>query len=129
MLTIKEKIQADKIWAMKNSPKTNILLGTVLGELDRISKNPTDDESINVIKKMIESCIECKNMDEAFFLERYMPKSLTIEELSINIQDYCIKNSITEKRQMGLVMKYLKENFNGRYDGKLASQIISNILK
>ena len=129
-MTLKETIQADKAWAMKSSPVTNTLLSTVLGELDRISKNPSDDQVITVIKKMIESAKECGNEHEVAFLsDRYMPKQLSLQGLHDIIKEYCNTNNITDKKQMGLVMKYLKDNYVGQYDGKVASGIFSSIIK
>jgi hypothetical protein len=130
-MTIKEKILKDKDLAFRSGDrKIKDLLGTVVGEADRKTKNPSDGEMISIIKKMIENLILCNDDDSALYLEvNYMPKSLDMDELSVIIQDYCIKNSITEKKQMGLVMKHLKDNYNGSYDGKFASAIISNILK
>ena len=129
-MTLKEQILQDKAIAFKSGNKElNTLLGTVIGELDRISKLPTDTEVINIIKKMIESATECNLINEVNWLQLYMPEPLKDYELINIISTYCKDNNITEKKQMGLVMKYLKDNFNGRYDGKDASLIISNILK
>jgi len=46
----------NKIIEYRNThQESRVLLSTVLGELDRIGKSPTDDQVISVIKKMIES--------------------------------------------------------------------------
>jgi hypothetical protein len=42
----------DEIIQYRNSnPSYRTLLGTVIGELDRISKTPTDEQVVQVIKK------------------------------------------------------------------------------
>jgi uncharacterized protein YqeY len=129
-MTLKEQIQADKVFSQKYGIKVlNLLLSTVLGELDRKTKTPTDDETISVIKKMVENLKLCNNEIEAEMLNKYLPNIMSDDELKNIIDKFCIENAITEKRQMGLVMKFLKENFNGQYDGKVASTVISNILK
>ena len=61
-----------------------ILLGTVLGELDRISKNPTNDDCIKVIKKMIESnklINTTESLYENKLLEQFIPQQLTEEQI------------------------------------------------
>ena len=130
-MTLKEKILEDKGVAFKaGNRQLKDLLGTIIAESERKTKTPTDEEMVSIMNKFIENLKLCNDFKNAEYLkETYMPKQISIEELSVNIQDFCIKNNITEKRQMGLVMKFLKENFNGQYDGKLASTIISNILK
>jgi uncharacterized protein YqeY len=135
-MTIIQRLIDDKADAFKlGNRELKDLLGTVIAEAGRDvrvkdQKNPTDDEMIMVLKKFIENLRICNDEHFATILEtNYMPQELSMDELSVSIQDYCITNNLTEKKQMGLVMKFLKDNFNGRYDGKLASIIILNMLK
>ena len=45
-MTLKEQIQADKVFSQKYGIKVlNLLLSTVLGELDRKTKTPTTDST------------------------------------------------------------------------------------
>ena len=99
--------------------ESRILLGTVLGELDRISKNPTNDDCIKVIKKMIESN-KLVNTTESLYenklLEQFIPQQLTEEQ---------IENIIKRERFASIkdCMGFFKELYAGLYDGKVVSKI------
>jgi uncharacterized protein YqeY len=133
-----EKLKADRIVAMKSGKKDQMnLLSSIISELDFIRTMPdfvgktlTDNDVIKVIKKMIESSEACHQEEDAKFLnDTYMPKQLNEFELNAIIYAFCKKADITSKKNMGEVMKYLKETYPLLYDGKLASQIVNNILK
>lgn len=129
-MKIKELIQKDKVSAMKiGNKKLNTLLGTLLGELDRVGKDPTDEECLRVIKKMVENSKLCHNEEDAKQLQIYLPQMISETELENIITSYCQNGNITEKKQMGMIMNWLKSNYNGLYDGKTASVIIQKLLK
>lgn len=128
-MTIKEQIIADKINALKNGNKElNILLGTLLGEFDRKGKNLSDSEAITEIRKMAVNCRICKNINDAEILEMYLPQAFTEEATQILIANFCLTNNIKEKKQLGEVMKFLKEKYNNVIDMKIASQYAAKIL-
>jgi len=95
--------------------ESRVLLGTVLGELDRISKTPTNEQVIAVIKKMIESNILSGQLDENEMLSQFLPKQLTDIEI-LNLFELNKFNNIAE------CMKFFKENYAGLYNGKELSQ-------
>lgn len=109
---IKEKVQKLR----SDNPEYRTLLGTVLGEFDRISKSPTDAECIAVIKKMMESNILTGQVDENKVLEQFLPKQLQEEEIYTTFETENF-NSIAE------CMKFFKENYQGLYDGKEVSKL------
>ena len=81
-MKIKELIQSDKISAMKDGNKRlNTLLGTLLGELDRVGKNPSDEDCLRAIKKMAENSRLCNNEEDAKQLEIYLPQTIPETEL------------------------------------------------
>jgi len=128
-MTLKEKIQSDKILALKDASRSlNTLLGTVLGEMDRVSKDPTDEESTKIIRKMIESSRLCHNEVDAQILESYLPKLISTDELEKIIKEFCSKENVSSKKDIGKVMNFLKQNYNGLYDGKIAGGIINKFL-
>ena len=99
--------------------ETRTLLGTVLGELDRISKNPTNDDCIKVIKKMIESnklINTTESLYENKLLEQFIPQQLTEEQ---------IENIIKRERFASIkdCMGFFKELYTGLYNGQLVSKI------
>ncbi len=96
-----------------------VLMSAVLGELDRISKNPSDAECIAVIKKMVESSKECGNLEEVKILEQFLPKQMTDLEIMavINQNQFPV---------LGDCMKWFKQNKAGLYDGKLVTELFKN---
>ena len=128
-MTIKENIQKDKIIALKRDEKEKVtILGTVLGEFDRKGKNLSDDEYVRILKNLVNSCIECNQKKEAEILSVYLPDMLSEKELTKIIESFCDLSNLKEKKNIGVIMKYLKENHSGRYDGETANKIIMNKL-
>lgn len=123
-MTLKKQIQKDKKDAMINreTEKRNVLT-TLLGELDRISKNPTNSEVISVIKKMVDNNILTKNEHENKYLDIYVPKVMPEDEIKSIIKAYINEHNLTGPKSIGLVMKFLKDNYTGQYNGKIASKI------
>jgi len=139
MNTILKEIKKEYMKYRKEKVKEMIsLYSTVIGEIEKVGKDngnreTTEEETIQVIKKVIKSLNETINIIEdrgadskeieeyiiqVSELEKYLPKQLSEEELGKII------NSLKEEgKNIGEIMKYLKENYSGRYDGKLASQI------
>lgn len=128
-MKIKERIIKDRVDAMKNgNTEQRLILSTVLGELDRVSKDPSDDQVVKIIKKMVDSNIECGVIKENEYLEVYLPKMISEEDLKQIIIEEMTRNEYSTMKDMGKVMGYLKQNYTGQYDGKLASEIIKKYL-
>jgi hypothetical protein len=70
------------------------------------------------------SFLEEQMKKELGLLEEILPKTLTKEELEDIIDDYLV---IKLEAPLGEVMKYLKTNYSGQYDGKIASQVFSRV--
>lgn len=126
------KIKEDNLVARKahDSAKAS-LLTTLLGEAEMIGKNDgnrqtTDAEVQEVIQKFVKNnkltIAALKDIGAEQFhkeneiLSEYLPKMLSEEELKTVILSYGTKN-------MGEIMKQLKANHAGMYDGQLASKI------
>lgn len=137
----KEQIAARKL-AVKGDAEAAIkgkLLTTIIGELETKAKGEgkevTDEMVVATLKKFatnIEETIQAtksavqrehykKELDVINF---FMPKQLTEEELTAIITE--LKNN--GANNIGLVMKALKENHAGLYNGKQAQQICKNLL-
>ena len=61
-------------------------------------------------------------------LLNYMPEQLSEEELEAMIRKVMEENNITEKKQMGLLMKSIMPKVQGRADGKAVNAIVNRIL-
>ena len=133
-----EKIKADRMAAMKaRNIGAKTILTVLLGELENIAKRTgaeiTDDIVIKVCKKFIAGnnevieagakvkC-ECPILTaENVILETFIPKQLTKDELYVIIDALKADN-------LGTVMKHLKANHDGTYDGKLAADVAHTVL-
>jgi len=130
---LKDKILNDKISALKNgNVKQKLVLSTLLGELDRLTKNPSDSQIITLISKMIENNKLTKNEDENQYLSIYLPSKMSNEELRDRIMFFInelkLQNINISIRDMKDVMRFLSDNYKGQYDGKTASKIVKEIL-
>lgn len=95
------------------------------------SKKPTEEMDVIVKhhKKLKESLenypadhpMAIQTKAELIVVESYLPKQLTQDEVVAIIKDIIAKN---EGANMGLVMKELQPQIKGRFDGKLASQLV-----
>ena len=135
-----EKLKADQLAARKAKDANKAsLLTTVVGEIEtdsrRTGKPTTDADVMATIRKFLKGVDENiriysdyrdgENSDrcwaEKTILESYLPTQMSDEQLK-----EVLRAQLTNK---GAMMKFLKENFSGQYDGKLASQVIDELLK
>ena len=63
---------------------------------------------------------------EMAIMEEYLPKQMTEDEIRKVIMGLMVRSDV--QYNMGLVMKYFKENYSGQYDGKMVSIIAKEIL-
>lgn len=134
-MRIEERISADLKTAMKEQNNdTKSLLRVVIGEFNRVDtrgregKEIHDDEAITVLKKMKENALLMNRPDEIEILERYLPKMVGEIELREMIAHIVAGNGITSISGMGIVMAELKVIYGSAFDGKLASQIVKELL-
>ena len=134
------------------------LLSLVISEADKIGKSngcrkPTDTESIQVIKKMINSNQEMINIFkdsekrlkkrdgegdlsttlnkikiENEILNNYIPKQMNEKEIYDTIDLIIVEEGLEDIKSLGLVMSIMKREHEGLYDGKIASTIAREIL-
>ncbi len=136
------QIKDDQLQARKKRhAELATFLTTLYAEAVRVGKDDgnrdtTDEEVCVVMKKFVKNAREVLESVpetdarfgnanfEIFILESYLPKQFTELELKNIIDTIIGENEITELRQMGTVMKHLKEQHTGLYDGKLASKLV-----
>ena len=146
---IEEKIQKDLVTAMKEkdsyrvnalrSVKAAIMNEKTVGK----SHELTDSEIVSIIQKLSKQRKEAaeiydkngrteladKELKEKSFIDEYLPKMMTTEELKSKINIIFSENNISSIKQMGIVMKQLKDKYSGQYDSSEASSIIKNMLQ
>jgi len=114
---------------MKDSEKV-LSLSTIVGELTANAKLingekiVSDEDCHQLIKKFVKSLDEMISLTnssklkrEKDYLESFLPNQLTIDEMK-ELFEKINPESIKDW------MSYLKEHHPGRYDGKIASQIM-----
>lgn len=127
-MRLQEKIDMHLKNAILTSDKeVKSILRVLIGEMDREGKVLSDERIIAIIKKMIENAKIVGNLNEVAILETYLPKQLTEEQISGLVTALIFQNNYTIK-DMGKIMNELKSKYAGQYDGKLASQIIKDLL-
>lgn len=135
------KIKDDLYNARKASDRVALtILTTLYSEAAMKGKNSgnresTDAEVTATITKFVKNAKELlshiedtetkdKITSEIAVYETYLPSQMSKEELTsviTNIMDV-VEGDVTPS--IGIVMKHLSANYNGRYDGKLASEIV-----
>ena len=122
-----DEIRAERLNNRTNTTVYN-LLGVLLGELDRRpnQNSPITEQDIyKNIKKLYDAAIECGNGEEKEYLEEFIKKQMTEDELKDVINGIIEESGINN---IGGVMKCLNNYYAGQYDGKMASQLIRTIL-
>ena len=135
-------IKAEQISARKQHlTAVASVLTTLIGEAEMIGKNNgnrevTDSEVQALIKKFIKNNNETiaalgdndprtlEFMGENVTLEKFLPKQFTNEQVRLIVE------AMKERgmSNMGEMMKHLKAEYDGQYDGKVASAIIKAAL-
>lgn len=112
-------------------------LVSLLGDLETMDKGPNgpvdDPKTVALIKKHIVGLQEMVNLgkdpgrsqEQINVLSEFLPRQLTFEEVE-SIISKVIKTG--QAKNIGGVMKFMKDTYAGRYDGKDASRIAKNLL-
>lgn len=120
-------------------------LTTLIGEATSIGKNDgnrdtTDAEIVAVVKKFIKNINETISAlpptdarvqtfsAEKVLYETFLPSQMTTEQLKVAIVQLTDELNAHTIRDMGKVMKALKERYDGQYDGAAASGLIKTVL-
>lgn len=104
-------------------------LGTLLGDIETAQKrgDKVDDGFVvRLVKKYIENAKAMSNTFEVDLLGSFLPFQLTEEEVRNYFVGYL---EVQPEANMGDLMQALKADFEGQYDGKVASSIASELLK
>ena len=147
-MSLYETIQSDMYKAMKNSDKFRAsTLRVALAKLKDKKIEKREDLSQNDEVKIIQNLVKqrkeaadiyeknnrselMKNeMDELKILSFYLPKMMSEHELSTLIKEVISDTSATSMSDMGKVMPEIMKRSTGKADGKMAQQIVSDLLQ
>ena len=136
MSELATQIKSDMLTARKARDTFTVkALSTLYGEVEGIAKKknePISDELvIATVKKFLTNLKESESQTgrldllsgikaEVELLEKYVPSQMSEDELRAALTELAPSN-------MGEAMKFLKDNYAGLYDGKLASQIAREV--
>ncbi len=139
-----EQLQTDLRAAMKSGDKLRVsVLRDVLTaiknlKVEKIVPTLSESDIVQILRKELNQRAEAaqfarqanrqdlvdKNEREKEILEAYLPQQLSSQEL-----EFAIRNIAQEVGgyQIGPIMAKLRERFAGRFDGKLASEMVKKL--
>ena len=142
-----EKIKLDMHSSMKSKDELDTkVLRVLLAKLKETQinrgKNLTEQECISVIKTLVKQRKEAaeiykkanrmdlseKENSENKILSRYLPKMLTVNEIRKIVEKVIKENNIKSISQIGMAMPLIMKTGGGGIDGKIANQILRDIL-
>lgn len=148
------KIQEDMKAAMKSGDKLKVAtLRMALSDLHNLEKEKnvgkedkeelTEGDIIEVIQRGIKRRKEAielyqkgeredlaeKESKEIEILKAYLPKPLSPKEVEKKVEEIIAELGVSEKKQMGVVMKEMMNRFKGRVDGAQVKEIVMKKLE
>jgi len=127
-----ERISNDftEAYKAKDMDKKNFL-GVIKTEVTKENKTPEDSYIISKLKSMIKNAEATNSLtdNELSILNEYLPTQMTEETLRDAIKLLIDDYELSSLKEMGKVMSYLKNNFDGQYDGRMASTITKELLQ
>jgi uncharacterized protein YqeY len=131
MMSLIEQINQDFMIAYKaKEMQKKDFLGVLKTEVTKETKIPEDTYIVSKIKSMIKNAAATNSLteDELSILNKYLPAQMDEETLTQIINEQVINNGYSDIKDMGKIMGYLKNNYDGQYDGSLVSKLIKEIL-
>jgi uncharacterized protein YqeY len=130
-MSLIEQINQDFMIAYKaKEMQKKDFLGVLKTEVTKETKIPEDTYIVSKIKSMIKNAAATNSLteDELSILNKYLPAQMGEETLRQIINEQVINNGYSDMKDMGKIMGYLKNNYDGQYDGGLVSKLIKEIL-
>lgn len=129
----------------KDTVKKNtvqILRAEILNKSKELRRDISDEEILEIIAKQIkqkkDSLVDFKKAkrqdlidqiyEEIDTLTQYMPKPLSIEELAVIVKETASEINAIDKKDMGKLIKEVKQQVGVRADGRTISDLVKQIL-
>lgn len=144
---LKERLANDMVGALKGKNKLRLsvirlLRAAIKNEEIKRKKELTDPEVIQVLKRALKQRKEAieafkrgnredlvqKEAAEADILKEYLPEPITPQEIAQIIDQVIEEVGARDLKDFGRVMKGIMEKAPGRVDGKIANQLVREIL-
>ena len=104
------------------NPSTEDEMGTLI----KMAKQRRD--SIEIYSKEGRSDLQATEEEELAVIERYLPKQMSEDELRQALQEIVSQTGASSMKDMGKVMGIATQQFKGKADGKLISQLVKTLL-
>lgn len=146
-MNLSERLVKDfkKYLIAKDTVKKNtvqILRAEILNKSKELQRDISDEEILEIIAKQIkqkkDSLADFKKAsrqdlidqtcEEINTLEQYMPKPLSIEELAVIVKETASEINAIDKKDMGRLIKEVKQQVDVRADGKTISDLVKQVL-
>jgi len=148
-VTLKEKINQEFIAAMKEKNKLKIsvlkmLKADILNEeIAKNNKKSLDDNQLlqllsKIVKKRKDTIEEFKRLNkedyakqeeaELQYLTPFLPKQLSSEEIAKVVQKTISDTEAMSMKDMGKVIKKIKEDYTGQVDMKIVTDLVKKLL-
>ncbi len=85
-------------------------------------------ESSEIYKSQNREDLYQIEVDEINVIEKYLPKQLSQEDLTVYIQGLITKLNVTSVKEMGKIMGLANKELSGKADGKAISETIKSLL-
>ena len=151
-MSLKDKIESDYNNSIKekdsNSINTLRLIKSAIKDKEILIRGKKDSLSDSDILSLLQSLVkQRKDSIEAFekanrndlieneineikIIEMYLPKQMDEDETTLIIQNIIQENNYTSLKEMGALMKIIKEKYTGKIDmglvGKIAKSLLGN---
>ena len=100
----------------------------ILSLLQSLVKQRKD--SIEAFEKANRNDLIEKELNEIKVIEMFLPKQMDEDETTLIIKNIIQENNYTSIKEMGALMKIIKENYTGKIDmglvGKIAKSLLNN---
>ena len=144
---IVDKIKKDLVTALKSKDKIKLTLlrylksalknaeinaGKTLSKQDEIkvlqSQIKQRQQALELYKRGGRDDLANHEQEEIDIISTYLPKQLTKDEIIIEVKNAISELNAQSMKDMGKVMKFLKEKLGAKADGKLLSTVVKNQL-
>ncbi|MDZ5470938.1 GatB/YqeY domain-containing protein (plasmid) [Bacillus sp. 31A1R] len=146
-MSLLERLNSDMKQAMKNKEKDKLTVirmikASLQNEAIKLGHDLTEDDELTVLSREVkqrkdslhefdkagrEDLVE-KLRTELLYVEEYMPKQLTEEELTKIVKEAISETGASSKAEMGKVMSVLMPKVKGKADGSLVNKLVQQHL-
>lgn len=146
-MSLLERLNQDLIQAMKNKEKDRLssirmVKASIQNEAIKLGKDLSEDEELTVLSREVKQRKDSlhefekagrrdlveKIRTELQYVEQYMPKQLSEEELVTIVKDTITEVGAASRAEIGKVMAAIMPKVKGKADGSLVNKLVQQHL-